>query len=196
MGLPVVQPADFIYSIQGDFMKKIHQITRSSKVASGRVSYFILLPSSFASFTPDDLCPTLLLPPDDSTLPRKPIDILCPRPSSVYAFFFRTLARYPLGGATRCQLLSDLSQLIFYDMYAAQGYNEEFEDGEEDYNAEDDPQIQSALDRVRDWSKAGEWRKGEEWMADCLGTVLEGKGYLDCTPWAPTAKGVRAAGET
>ncbi len=40
---------------QGDCMK---QITHSSK--PGLVSYFILLPSSFASLTPDNLCPTPL----------------------------------------------------------------------------------------------------------------------------------------
>ncbi|THU96259.1 hypothetical protein K435DRAFT_778626 [Dendrothele bispora CBS 962.96] len=183
LGLPIGQPASFVLRTEGDFMKlgKIHRITRST--TPGEVRYLILLPSSFASFAPEELHKIPVCPPK-ALLDHGPVYISSPRPSAVYAFLFRALARYPRAAPTRHDLLSDLAELIRYDMYKLMGYNEEGDDEDsDDYDPQDDPVIQDALERVREWSRVGEWRKGEEWIGDCLGAVVEGKGRVGLVPW-------------
>ncbi|THU96255.1 hypothetical protein K435DRAFT_858749 [Dendrothele bispora CBS 962.96] len=181
LGLPIDQPASFVFGKEGDFMKlgKIHRITRSS--LPGKVRYLILLPSSFASFAPEELHKIPVYPPK-ALHDHEPVYISSPRPSAVYAFLFRALARYPRAAHTRHELLSDLAELIRYDMYKMMCFNEEGEDSD-DYDPQDDPVIQDALERMREWSRAGEWRKGEEWIGDCLGAVVEGKGRVGLVPW-------------
>ncbi|KAK1226285.1 hypothetical protein PQX77_010758 [Marasmius sp. AFHP31] len=184
LGLPIGHPESFVSKSRGDLMAlgKKHRITRSA--LPGQVRYLILLPSSFASFTPGELYKIPIYPPNGSTFDDS-VYISCPRPSAVYAFLFRALARYSRAANTRTVLLSDLAELIRYDMYHLTGYNEEGDDEDsDDYNPEDDPVIQDALGRVKGWSRAGEWRKGEEWIGDCLGAIIEGTGRVDYVPWS------------
>lgn len=70
--------------------------------------------------------------------------------------------------------------LTMYHMYGMEGYSEE----DDNLAPEDDPAIQGALVRVREWSWNGEWRVGEEWIGDLLYAFIQGN-YQDAyIPWS------------
>lgn len=66
-----------------------------------------------------------------------------------------------------------------HHLYGMEGYNEE----EDDLDPEEDPAVQGALTRVREWSWNREWRVGEEWIGDLLYAYVEGTCQDAYLPW-------------
>ncbi len=150
-------------------LSRLHRITASTAPDSQR--FLQLLPASFAGLAPSDLIP--------SPTPSK-TTIRIPRESAVYACLIRVIALSPRHDPTRVQALSDLAMLTMYHLYGMDGYNEE----EDDLDADEDPAVQDALARVREWTWNRAWRVGEEWIGDLLYGYVEGT-YRDAyMPWS------------
>jgi hypothetical protein len=109
-----------------------------------------------------------------------------PKPPAVYSCLLRLLVRTPRKDPTRTVLKSDLSLLVMYHLYKLSGYVDE---SDEDLSPEEDPVIQDSLRQVRQWTRNGEWREDEEWMADALGAIIEGRGDYDYLPWCELGSG-------
>ncbi|KDQ24263.1 hypothetical protein PLEOSDRAFT_1113730 [Pleurotus ostreatus PC15] len=170
LGLPLTHPLSTNANTEGKFvtLSRLHRITASTTPDSQR--FLQLLPASFAGLAPSDLIPSLS--------PSKP-SIRIPRESAVYACLIRIIALSPRHDPTRVQALSDLGMLAMHHIYGMDGYSDE----DDNLAPDDDPTIQGALARVREWTWNGEWRVGEEWIGDLLYAYVEGT-YQDAyLPW-------------
>ncbi|KDQ28937.1 hypothetical protein PLEOSDRAFT_1112006 [Pleurotus ostreatus PC15] len=170
LGLPLTSPLLTNANTEGKFvtLSRLHRITTST--APGSQQFLQLLPASFAGLAPSDLIPS----------PSTEARIRIPRESAVYACLLRILALSPRHDSTRRQALSDLSMLTMYHMYGMEGYSED----DDNLAPEDDPAIQGALARVREWTWNREWRAGEEWIGDLLYAFVQGD-YQDAyIPWS------------
>ncbi len=82
--------------------------------------------------------------------------------------------------ATTKVLRSDLSELIGYDLLRLDdGYVDPNDDVEWEVKGVDERLVQAAV-RVREWGDV--WRRGEEWIGDALGAVVEGTGCIEHLP--------------
>ncbi|KAF4571679.1 hypothetical protein EYR36_009022 [Pleurotus pulmonarius] len=171
LGLPLTPPLLMNANTEGKFvtLSRLHRITAST--APGSQRFLQLLPASFAGLAPSDLIPS----PSSSKMV-----VRIPRESAVYACLIRIIALSPRHDPTRVQALSDLAMLTMHHLYGMEGYNEE----EDNLDPDEDPDVQGALARVRDWTWNREWRVGEEWIGDLLYGYVEGT-YLDAyLPWS------------
>ncbi|KIY51099.1 hypothetical protein FISHEDRAFT_71392 [Fistulina hepatica ATCC 64428] len=180
-GLPLAKADPLLIASDGDFLTKatLHRITTSTEIGPAR--FIAFFPESFVSFALSDLELAPAYTHEAFTGISVPHTcIYVPRPPAVYACLLRMLLRYPKVSPTRLSVLSDLMQLVMYDLFQLDGFVDEDEDEEDD--AAD---TERALTVVRQWTRANEWRSGEEWMGDALGALVDGSGLYDYLPWKP-----------
>ena len=92
------------------------------------------------------------------------------------------MTKYPQHCATRTVLASDLSELVDYDFLDLQGGCLDPDDDAlwEELGVEG--RMESAATLVRQWSRDGECREGEEWIAEALAGVIDGSVDISCLP--------------
>lgn len=97
---------------------------------------------------------------------------------AVYASLLHLMVQYPGYCATRTVLLSDLSELIGYDLLGLEGGFVDPNDDEAWEDKEVDAKLACAAETIRGWV----WLPGEEWMGDALVAVVAGTGSLQHLP--------------
>ncbi|KAK0464605.1 uncharacterized protein EV420DRAFT_1517156 [Desarmillaria tabescens] len=172
MGLPLSIPDPLYVSTGGDLFSKafLHRITLSAKLGPAR--FILLYPSSFCSFSPSELESVNhpLFGLDSFSVPLN-----VPTTPATYASLVRTAAVYKRNDPARKTLLSELAQLVLYNLYDGD-YGKDSEDEDDDEEVE--REIQQAVTAVRGWT----WNPDEEWIGDALAEVVATSAY-DELPW-------------
>ena len=81
-------------------------------------------------------------------------------------------------------LESHLSELIGYNLYDLGDGYVDIDDEELCQAQEVDQRVADAVQVVKEWTCAGQWRQGEEWIGDALISVVSGAGEAEFLPWA------------
>ncbi|KAF8328987.1 hypothetical protein F5887DRAFT_1006143 [Amanita rubescens] len=180
MGLPLSPHSTLLLMTDGDFHAKarLHRITIWTLPSS--VQHLALYPQSFSTLDDSELEE---MPPSHlSTTSSLCKSIRVPSPPAVYASIFRLLLRYPKHCATTTVLLSDLSELIGYDLLGLEdGYLDPY-DKEALAAVGLNQRLKHGAKIVLQWGIDGAWRPGEEWIGDALAAVVAGTGDLECLP--------------
>ncbi|KAJ8508943.1 hypothetical protein ONZ45_g8841 [Pleurotus djamor] len=157
MNLPIPTLPNYLVRAEGDFLRlsRLHRVTQATDCLSMQCIH--LLPASLPGYTQDEL--------ETAPLEGTPVMIYVPRPSAVYAGIMRMMFKYRKFCAEQYKLQSDLSMLVYYNLLGLEKVpagHETIEDAVMEKRSE------AAVERVRGWGRAGEWREGEEWMEDAL----------------------------
>ncbi|KAJ6457042.1 hypothetical protein C8R47DRAFT_995986, partial [Mycena vitilis] len=155
MHLPLVQPQRLQVRTRGDFALKGYLHRVSVSVSPGSMQCLHLVPSSFPSYTADELQPA-----DVEGVP-----VLVPRPSAVYACIVRMMHKYDRHWPEQRKLQSDLELLVNHHLLGIEKVPVD-EEGMEALGLE--KRVETAEETVRAWGRAGEWREGEEWVENAL----------------------------
>lgn len=94
------------------------------------------------------------------------------------------MTAYPRWSPTRMTLESHLSELIGYNLYDLSDGYVDIDDEELCQSQEVDQRVEEAVQVVKEWACAGQWRQGEEWIGDALISIVSGAGKLEFLPWA------------
>lgn len=164
MQLPIGALPTYVVRSAGDFLRRgrLHRVSRHTDPI--RINCLHLLPASLPEYADEEL---ERMPLEDTT-----VTLYAPRPSAVYAGLLRMMRKYRRHCAERYRLQSDLELLINYNLL---GLEKGFA-VEEDFEALGmDHRVETAVERIRSWGKAGEWRPGEESVQDFLIAVVKGE---------------------
>ncbi|KAJ8488059.1 hypothetical protein ONZ45_g14102 [Pleurotus djamor] len=172
MNLPIPTLPNYLLRAGGDFLRlgRLHRVTQATDRLSMQCIH--LLPASLLGYAEDEL--------ETALIEGTPITIYVPRPSAVYAAILRMMPTYRRWCAEQSKLQSDLLMLIYYDLLGLEKVpagHEPIEDAVMEKRSE------VAVERVRGWGRAGEWREGEEWMEDVIVGFVMGEmdmGDLPC----------------
>ncbi|RPD55651.1 hypothetical protein L226DRAFT_617047 [Lentinus tigrinus ALCF2SS1-7] len=168
MHLPIATLPNWVV---GDLLRlgRLHRVSRYTDPL--RIQSIHLMPASLPGYTEDELEPI--------PLDKTEVILYIPRPSAVYAGILRMMRKYRLFCPERYRLQSDLELLVNYNLLGLdRGYV-----ADEDCEALGmDQRIQHAVERIRGWGKAGEWRPGEESVEDLLVGVVKGDVFIGDLP--------------
>ncbi|KAI0712396.1 hypothetical protein C8Q76DRAFT_676939 [Earliella scabrosa] len=166
MHLPVATPQNYLLLSEGDFLRRGHMHRVSRRTDPHGIQCIHLMPASLPAYVPEELEPT--------PLRNSLVTLYAPRPSAVYAGIFRMMLKYRRHCAERRVLQSDLELLVNYNLLGldnVKGFAMEASDEALGMNK----RIEAAVERIRSWGKAGEWRPGEEWIEELLVAVVKGE---------------------
>ncbi|KAI5892401.1 uncharacterized protein SCHCODRAFT_02688773 [Schizophyllum commune H4-8] len=177
LNLPIAELSDHVVRNEGDFLRlgRLHCITPYTDPY--RIQCLHLIPASLPDYRPVELITTRLY--------VSTVEIHIPRPSAVYAGIIRMMLKYPKFCAERYKLQSDLELLCSHDLLGLKL-------GEDDEAPYVDKRCEDAVERIRAWGTAGEWREGEEWVEDALIGIVEGEKDMVDLP----SRDTDASGET
>ncbi|KAI0756055.1 hypothetical protein C8Q80DRAFT_1092132 [Daedaleopsis nitida] len=164
--LPIGTLPTYVVSSEGDFLLRgrLHRVSVSTSPQG--IQCLHLFPASLPGYIDDELEPT--------PLDRTSITLYAPRPSAVYAGILRIMRKYRQHCAERYRLQSDLELLVNYNLLELEKPSvlaESFE------VPDMDDRVETAVERIRRWGKAGEWRPGEEFVEDLLIAIVKGEMY-------------------
>ncbi|KAI0756009.1 hypothetical protein C8Q80DRAFT_1125668 [Daedaleopsis nitida] len=183
MHLPIGTLPTYVVRNAGDFLLRgrLHRVSRHTDPI--RIQCLHLLPASLPGYIDEELAPT----PLDHTS----VTLYAPRPSAVYAGILRMMRKYVRHSPERSRLQSDLELLVNYNLL-------ELEKGfavEEDFEALGmHHRVETAVERIRSWGKAGEWRHGEESVESLLIGVVKGEMDIGDLPALGPARGEKTSG--
>lgn len=164
MHLPIGALPTYVVRNAGDFLRRgrLHRVSRHTDPI--RIQCLHLLPASLPDYTHEELEP---MPLENTS-----VTLYAPRPSAVYAGILRMMRKYRRHCAERYRLQSDLELLVNYNLL---GLEKGFA-AEEDFEALGmDHRVETAVERISSWGKAGEWRPGEGSVEDLLIAVVKGE---------------------
>lgn len=120
--------------------------------------------------------------PPSHVQPSRCAAVSVPRPSAVYASLVRMISHCPQHSRIRTSLQSELSELIGYNLlHLEDGFVGQDDDGAwQDLGINE--RITNAVNLVRQWTCAGEWREDEEWIGDALVALVQGCD-ISCLPY-------------
>ena len=166
MRLPLTTPQNYLLLSEGDFLRRgrMHRVSRRTDLHG--IQCIHLMPASLPAYAPEELEPT---PLRDTS-----VTLYAPRPSAVYAGIFRMMLKYRRHCAERRVLQSDLELLVNYNLLGLDNVKGFAMEGNDEALGMD-RRIEAAVERIRSWGKAGEWRPEEEWIEDLLVGVVKGE---------------------
>ena len=163
MHLPLATLPSYVVSSEGDLLRlgRLHRVSRHTDPFG--IQCLHLMPASLPEYTDNELEPI------QSSVTS--VMLYAPRPSAVYAGILRMMRKYRMHCSERYRLQSDLELLVNYNLL---GLEKGFA-VEADFEALGmDQRVETAVERIRGWGKAGEWRTGEEFVEDLLVAVVRG----------------------